>query len=86
MTELWKTRKIENMKSVKLSFDLSDKPQLVEMLRVQAARQRTTQKAIVIDALEAYFAHKLESAFLLKAAEKVFHEWDNEDDQVYDTL
>ncbi|MGH7965549.1 MAG: heme-binding protein [Candidatus Binatia bacterium] len=56
------------MKSVKLSFDFSDKPQLVEMLRVQAARERTTQKAIVIDALEAYFAPKVESTFLLKAA------------------
>jgi len=77
---------MENMKSVKLSFDFSDRPQLVEMLRVQAAREGTTQKAIVSEALEAYFAHKLESTFLLKAAETVFQEWDNEDDQVYDTL
>jgi hypothetical protein len=74
------------MKSVKLSFDFSDQPQLVEKLRLQAAREGTTQKAIVIDALEAYFAHKLESALLLKAAEHTFQEWDNEDDQVYDSL
>jgi hypothetical protein len=86
LTAEQKRRKLENMKSVKLSFDFSDRPQLAEMLRVQAARQGTTQKAIVIDALEAYFAHKLESAFLLKAAEDVFREWDNEDDQVYDSL
>ena len=74
------------MKSVKLSFDFSDRPQLVENLRLQAAREGTTQKAIVIDALEAYFAHKLESALLLKAAESTFQEWDNQDDQVYDSL
>ena len=74
------------MKSVKLSFDFSDRPQLVENLRLQAVREGTTQKAIVIDALEAYFAHKLESALLLKAAERTFQEWDNEDDQVYDSL
>jgi hypothetical protein len=40
----------------------------------------------VIEALEAYFAHQLESTFLLKAAEQMFLEWDNEDDQVYDSL
>jgi len=74
------------MKSVKLSFDFSDRPQLVEKLRLHAAREGTTQKAIVIDALEAYFAHKLESALLLKAAERTFQEWDNEDDPVYDSL
>jgi hypothetical protein len=74
------------MKSVKLSFDFSDRPQLVENLRLQAAREGTTQKAIVIDALEAYFAHRLESMLLLKAAENTFQEWDNEDDQVYDSL
>ena len=74
------------MKSVKLSFDFSDRPQLVEKLRLHAAREGTTQKAIVIDALAAYFAHKLESALLLKAAERTFQEWDNEDDQFYDSL
>ena len=74
------------MKSVKLSFDSSDRPQLVEKLRIQAAREGTTQKAIIIDALEAYFAHHLESTFLLKAAEDTFREWADEDDQIYHTL
>ncbi len=74
------------MKSLKLSFDFRDQPQLVEMLRVQAAREGTTQKAIVVSALESYFAHKLESTFVLTAAERSFQEWDNEDDQVYDSL
>ena len=74
------------MKSLKLSFDFRDQPQLVDVLRVQAARDGTTQKAIVIDALEYSFAHKLESTFVLKAAEQAFREWDNEDDKVYDSL
>jgi len=74
------------MKSVKLSFDFSDQPRLAEMLRVQAAREGTSQKAIVSAALEAYFAHTVESTFLLKTAEKAFQEWDNEDDRVYDAL
>ena len=74
------------MKSLKLSFDFRDRPQLVEMLRVQAMREGTTQKAVVMHALEAYFAHTLESTFLLKAAEQSFQEWDNEDDQVYDSF
>lgn len=74
------------MKSIKLSFDFSDAPQLAEKLRLHATRTSTTQKAIVIEALETYFAHQQESAFLLKTAERTFQEWDNEDDQVYDTL
>ena len=74
------------MKSLELSFDFRDQPQLVEMLRVQAAQEGTTQKAIVMNALESYFAHKLESPSVLKAAEQAFREWDNEDDQAYDSL
>ena len=74
------------MKSLKLSFDFRDQPQLVEMLRVQAAQEGTTQKAIVIDALGSYFARKRESTSVLKAAEQVFREWDNEDDKIYDSL
>ena len=53
------------------------------MLRVQALREGTTQKAVVMHALEAYFAQTLESTFLLEVAEQSFQEWDNEDDQVY---
>ena len=71
------------MKSLKLSFDFRDRPRLAEMLRVQALREGTTQKAVVMHALEAYFAQTLESTFLLEVAEQSFQEWDNEDDQVY---
>ena len=79
-------RTLGAMKSLKPSFDFRDRPQLVEMLRLQALREGTTQKAIVMHALDAYFAHTLESTFILEAAEQSFQEWDNEDDQVYDSF
>jgi len=66
------------MKTVKMSFDFTDQP--------DAARKGRTQKAIVVDALKAYFADQLESTLLLRAAELTFAEWDNQEDQVYDTL
>lgn len=74
------------MKAVKMSFDFSDHPDLVEALRLYAARKGRTQKAILVDALKAYFADQLESALLLRAADRTFAEWDNEDDRVYDSL
>lgn len=74
------------MKTLKMSFDFSDQPALVEILRLYAARKQRTQKSILVDALNAYFADKLESRLLLNAADLVFKEWDNEDDAVYDSL
>lgn len=53
---------------------------------MQALREGTTQKAIVMHALDAYFAHTLESTFILKATEHSFQEWNNEDDPVYDSF
>jgi hypothetical protein len=70
----------------KVTFDFGDHPRLLDVLKMMAARQRTTQKAIVIDALTAYFSQKQENLALLLAADKTFAEWDNEDDQVHDTL
>ncbi|MFN0169735.1 MAG: hypothetical protein ACKV22_25210 [Bryobacteraceae bacterium] len=69
-----------------LTFDLADRPDLVEGLRLLAARERTTQKAIVVDALQAYFAQRQENSLLLDAANRVFAEWENEEDKVYDAL
>jgi hypothetical protein len=51
-----------------------------------AARERTTQKTIVIDALTAYSSQKQENLALPMAADKAFREWDNEDDRIYDSL
>lgn len=74
------------MKSLKLSFDLTDEPQLVELLRMHAAKEGRSLKAVLVEALKSFFSHKQESALILKAAEKAFSEWDNEEDGVYDTL
>jgi predicted transcriptional regulator len=71
---------------LKLTFDLSDRPDLVEALRILAARQRTSQRAIIIDALQAFFAHRQENLALLDAANRTFSEWSNEEDRVYDSL
>jgi hypothetical protein len=59
---------------------------LLDVLKMMAAKERTTQEAIVIDALTAYFSQKQENLALLMAADKAFREWDNEDDRVYDSL
>ena len=69
-----------------VTFDFGDHPRLLDVLKLTAARERTTQKAIVVDALTAYFAHKQENLALLMAADKAFAEWDNEEDQIYDSL
>ena len=69
-----------------VTFDFGDHPRLLDVLKMMAARERTTQKAIVIDALTAYFSQKQENLALLIAADKAFREWDNEDDRVYDSL
>lgn len=74
------------MKTAKLSFDLSDHPEVLEMLRLQSASTRKSQKAILVQALEAYFSHQLESRLVLSAAEKVFSEWNSEEDEIYNSL
>ncbi|MBI2604500.1 MAG: hypothetical protein HYW49_00320 [Deltaproteobacteria bacterium] len=74
------------MKSSKMSFDFSDKPELVALLRTYAAESGKSQKTILVTALEAYFSSQMENRMLLKAAEKSFKEWENEDDEIYNDL
>jgi hypothetical protein len=69
-----------------VTFDFGDHPRLLDALRITAARDKTTQKAIVVDALTAYFSQRQENLALLLAADEAFAEWDNEEDQVYDRL
>ena len=69
-----------------VTFDFHDNPHLLEMLRLLAAKRHSSQKAILSEALQAYFAQRQEELALLTAAEKSFAEWDNEEDRVYDTL
>ena len=74
------------MKTLKLSFDLSDEPELVELLRMEATHRKLSQKGILVSALKAYFADKIEAELLLRAAEKTFSEWNSEADKAYDNL
>ena len=74
------------MKAAKVSFDFSDRPKVVELLRVYASQSGKSQKAILLEALEAYFSEKMETHLLLRAAERTFAEWDNPDDEVYNSL
>lgn len=74
------------MKSAKLSFDFSDKTELVEVLRLEAARTGNSMKGILVEALESYFANRLENRLLTSAASQSFAEWDNEEDAIYDDI
>ena len=69
-----------------VTFDFRDQPQLLDMLRMVAAKRRTSQKAVLTEALTAYFSQRQEEMALLTAADRSFAEWDNEEDRVYDTL
>lgn len=74
------------MKAIKLSFDFSDKPHLPDLLRRVALERGVSQKRILIEALEAFFADKLKNQLVAKSAESAFRDWDNEEDQIYDQL
>ena len=74
------------MSKERLSFDFSDMPDLVEMLRVYSIQNKCSLKAVLIEALEALFANKLENSILQGAASVTFAEWDNDEDSVYDSL
>lgn len=74
------------MKSSKVSFDFSDTPTIVELLRLRATQKGVSQKKILIEALQRYFAQEQEDEFLKSAADRNFAEWNNPDDEIYDTL
>ncbi|HKX00653.1 MAG TPA: hypothetical protein VJN43_23130 [Bryobacteraceae bacterium] len=69
-----------------VTFDFRDAPQLLDSLRLFAAKRNSTQKAILAKALRPYFAQCQDELALLMAAEKSFAEWDNEQDRVYNAL
>lgn len=74
------------MKSNKLSFDLSDYPDLVELLRLESSRKRIPQKGILVEALQAYFGNRLENLLVSRVAEEAFKDWDNKEDEIYNDL
>ena len=52
----------------KISTDLGD-PRLLRLLKAEAQETGSTIREVLVQALESYFAHKLETRALLKASE-----------------
>ena len=71
--------------SARLSADLGD-PRLLRLLKAEANERDTTVKEVLIRALEAYFADRLESKAWARIAEASFTEWDDPRDTEYDSL
>jgi hypothetical protein len=58
----------------------------MKLLKWEAQNTGSSVKDTLVRALEAYFAHRLETGALQKAAESVFSEWDDPKDSEYDKL
>ncbi|MBI4405128.1 MAG: hypothetical protein HY537_13280 [Deltaproteobacteria bacterium] len=72
------------MKS-RLSTDLKD-PRLMRLLKLEAQETGTSVTNTLRRALEAYFAHRLETKALLRISENTFEEWSDPRDSDYDVL
>ncbi len=71
--------------TTRISTDLGD-PRLMRLLKAEANDRDTTVKDVLIRALEAYFADRLETKALAKIAESSFSEWNDPRDAEYDAL
>lgn len=69
----------------RISTDLGD-PRLMKLLKMEAQESSISLKEVLVQALESYFSHRLETKALIKASESVFEEWDNPLDADYDKL
>lgn len=69
----------------RLTIDLGD-PQLLRLLRHEAADTGQSLRDIVIEALTGYFSGKRENIAIAKLAESAFAEWDNPKDAEYDSI
>ncbi len=58
----------------------------MRLLKAEANDRDTTVKEVLIRALEAYFADRLETKALAKIAESSFSEWNDPRDAEYDAL
>lgn len=58
----------------------------MKLLKAEANERDTTIKDVMVRALEAYFADRLETKALAKLAESSFGEWDDPRDAEYDHL
>ena len=72
-------------KTARLAADLGD-PKWIRLLKMEASAKGTSMKEVLIAALDVYFAERLETNALAKAAEAAFEDWDNPLDAEYDRL
>ena len=71
--------------STRLTVDLGDQ-QLVRLVRMEAARESTSIRDVVVRALQAYLSGRRENQALAKLADPAFEEWYNPEDAAYDGL
>ncbi|MEW6268618.1 MAG: hypothetical protein AB1689_04895 [Thermodesulfobacteriota bacterium] len=69
----------------RISTDLGD-PRLVRLLKAEAQERDTSVKDVLVRALEAYFADRLETKALARLADATFEEWNDPRDADYDRL
>ncbi len=73
------------MSNSRLSTDLGD-PRLLKLLKQEAALTDQSIKDVLVKAIEAYFANRLENKALAKASESLFEEWSDPRDAEYDNI
>jgi hypothetical protein len=71
------------MKQTRITIDLRD-PELLKMLKLEAAVERRPMREIVRKAIQGFFSNKRAFQALVKEAEAAFQEWDNPRDADYD--
>lgn len=69
----------------RISTDLGD-ARLVRLLKAEAQERDTSVKDVLVRALEAYFADRLETKALARLADRSFEEWNDPRDADYDRL
>ena len=69
----------------RMTVDFGDL-RLVRLLKMEAQDRDTSVKEVIIQAIETYFFHRLETKALQKASEAVFSEWNNPLDAEYDSI
>ena len=69
----------------RLSPDLGD-ARLMRLLKAEAQERDTRVKEVLVTALEAYFADRLETKALARLVESAFTAWDDPRDSEYDRL
>jgi hypothetical protein len=70
----------------RITLDFSDDPTLLDLVRAHAVATGKAQREVFFDALTLYFSLQQADLRGVQVVQKVFEEWDNEVDAVYDFL